>query len=312
MKTKTEYKKITLADVPELTSEQRRNCAFKGTTGEWLRGELASVKLGTDCPFVEAKERHVSYQNCALVVESVEWEPGDTVEVVKDFGEIKAGEKGVVSGQVEGDVYVIFSDGSEMGGVLHFNNLKQWVPGYGYTPEGELIEAPEGWEIVPEGESFSRSQDGALGFVAGSWRELRNLGCGYTVARILPESDRAYARKVERVAKPGEVWKTAKLKLIVVCGNPGFAWRIDQSKLIRVVHDMQDRDTREVREANGDTFLAASLEEYFVGKRPRVTAEMVEECLETISIEGGGNIRANVIESEWMAEYLNDQLDEAE
>ena len=74
------------------------------------------------------------------------------------------------------------------------------VYGYGYTKEGEKIEAPEGFEIVPEGEVCPR---GAMYYsvLLRTWREATAICASYCCELI-----RAYAQPIPHLKDAFEAW----------------------------------------------------------------------------------------------------------
>lgn len=160
--------------------------------------------------------------------------------------------------------------------------VKQWAtgrgdlptlpdPGYGYLLNGDPVPAPpDGWEIVPEGETL---ESGYMRF-GESWC----MSCDNSSSKSakLRRFIRAYARKKKpqpRVGKPGEVW-----------GDPdGAAWWLGEKGENVAIRDCDMSDISPPIyytspcnwfHSGSSTFLAPSLEDYYrqkFGTSPEVS-----------------------------------------
>ena len=182
MKKHIEYEQLKPLEVAKIG--ERDGWPIKGlvvTDGEesWRNEIIRIVSLGSEKPYW-------GHRYCARPIEKIEWESGDTVQTDQ-------GVKGVIIALSYASFVVVRDkDCSVTPHEINVDKLKPWTPGYGYTTDGQLIEPPEGYKIVPEGKPLP---NGYLAYISGEWLN----GSNYVGERAEIRGNgsvRAYAKKI--------------------------------------------------------------------------------------------------------------------
>jgi len=222
MKTKTSYQNITAQEALALLTEGPITGARVSNNGETYReATVIEATLESKRPFIVPLDElnfTYNYKYCQVPTkEEILWEVGDTVEVTSGFGTIfPAGTKGVVEPLGDYgwlDWLAVPSPFFQVRALIgkHTTSqlvagecLAEWIPGYGYTEDGEPIEAPQGYGIIPEGEEIPGT--GGLLFANGRWEEYHRIVISNKASLQEPTGVRAYAKTITTGIHPLIEW----------------------------------------------------------------------------------------------------------
>mgnify|MGYP006434166555 CR=1 FL=1 len=192
MKKYIEYKLLLRLEVAEIG--ERDGWPVKGLVvsddGENWHDAGCIKAIGKDCETC----KHELWNYCAQPIERIEWEIGDTVQIGYLKGWIESLSHPyarVINADHYPDIHSI---------AIPKADLKPWTPSYGYTEKGELIEPPEGYKIVPEGEELPENH---IAYYEKGWCPT-DIYTGYSAKIRKPI--RAYARKIEPERKTAKEW----------------------------------------------------------------------------------------------------------
>lgn len=192
MKTKTTYENLTPLEVAQIGEESGwpvEGLAVSDDDRGPVNMKIRSVKIGERHPFCTLPHDD-HFKHCARPVETIEWEVGDLVET----------KTGVAKGRIQSvqspnHVTIVNAANDGTTSLCYAKKIKPWQPGYGYTTGGELIVAPDGWEIVPE----EYSGIAEIAFHNSEWKPTFQGECVKARANF---GTRAYARRIDTIA-PG-------------------------------------------------------------------------------------------------------------
>jgi len=266
-------------EVPEGVDPLPANCAYIGYieaqektyealyswvddgTG-WISdnfGGYKSLKYAVDCTSEFAREK---FPELVTAMELwPEFRVGDLVEVIRGF---HMGYRGTITRVDHAEsIYIIDS-----GYGFSKQYLKSWTPGYGYTTKGKLLEAPEGYEIIPEGEELPNEF-----YFMNDLCELSDVRYKeyYIHSRVLnclaglttPGGGiRVYLKKVNQIAEPGEIWEIDTSNSDNGESAGPFIVGVENHNMYLQVHEVEQFDM-EVSTENGYIRHAKSLQEYY-------------------------------------------------